>query len=101
MTSASQVGFFKVDVNGAEPFVVYGARDTISRNLPVVVAELDAERIAAFKKDWVKTHQVRGGGRAGSGCWGHQGRFATCGCLGAHPHSLASAPPCTQPLSAA
>jgi hypothetical protein len=55
----TQIGFFKVDVNGAEPFVVYGARDTIKRNLPVVVVELDKDRSAAFKKDWAKHHEVR------------------------------------------
>jgi hypothetical protein len=68
------VGYFKVDVNGAEPFVIYGARETIKRNLPVVVVELDKDRINTFKTGWARSHQVSGAAQGlrrccAAACW--------------------------------
>jgi len=39
------VALIKIDVEGAEPLVIYGARDTIRRERPLILAERNAKRI--------------------------------------------------------
>lgn len=40
------VGFIKMDVEGYEPEVIEGARETITRHLPPILAEFNRERMA-------------------------------------------------------
>lgn len=40
-----KIGFIKVDVEGYEPMVVAGGRETISRDKPVIFAEFNRERM--------------------------------------------------------
>lgn len=40
-----RIGAMKIDVEGYEPMVIAGARETIARDLPVILAELNRERM--------------------------------------------------------
>lgn len=52
-SDAEQIGLIKIDVEGYEPKVIEGARETIARDRPVVFAEFNRERMAINGFDMV------------------------------------------------
>lgn len=53
----NNVSFIKIDVQGAEPLMLYGARETIRRNLPVVIYEYTPNEFVVTK-DMIETMKI-------------------------------------------